>query len=164
MENIDNRLLNNTLKPEEEDGAAGALREARRGNDNKEDSGGDDESLREKVMEARKKADLKKDSPKTGEDELTKQVSAQVLNYLWSLTASGVGAIPGFLVLNAIAFLKAVKIDLFGIVKKIKFRLRDKMGLVVLDAIVLFCLIAIIGVIMIILEYAEKIFGWLDFF
>jgi hypothetical protein len=74
-------------------------------------------------------------------DSKIKWASTKVLNYLWGLTASVYGFIPGFLALNILAFLKIT-----GIVNKIKLRLIDKIGLALLDFIVFFIVMAVLAI------------------
>ena len=147
--------MNNTLDSEQEIEAARALKEKQRNNEDGNEKENNKESLREQVMKARSKSGLEKNISKN-EDELIKKASAQILNFLWGLVASVAGFIFGFLGLNLLAFFKAININLFGLVNKIKFRLADKAGLFLLDLLVVVIIIVVLGMFILIFDIIKN--------
>lgn len=64
-------------------------------------------------------------------DQMAKMASTKLMNFLWGLMATVVGALIAFFALNIIALLKAL-----GFLKHIKLRLIDKVGIAFMDLVV----------------------------
>lgn len=110
-------------------------------------------SLRERVMRAR--AEREK-SGKSGavsgvaKSGMEQQASNMTLNWLWALTASVVGFIPGVLGLNALAFLKTI-----GVTDKIKFRTMDSVGLLAVDLLLFFLVLGVLAFFVMIVNFIQ---------
>lgn len=175
-QNIDSMMLGKSklTGPAQEDLAGQRLRQDRTKKSEEEksenmESDQSDESFRSRYLrEKLKKSTLAKTAVST-KDKAEKVGSAVALNWLWGITASVVGFIPGFLALNILAFLSAS-----GIAKKIQFRLIDKIGLLFLDFIVFTLFIGVLGFLTMIINFigdswwdslksvwdAFMVFGW----
>lgn len=134
---------------------AGDLRAARMAPAPSSGAAGKFSSLRQALAYSRRE---KEEGEKEGAGgkvvgELLKKISAQILNFLWELTGSVVGFIPGFLALNLIAFLQITGMNLFGVVDKIKFRLGDKMGLLLLDFVAIIILFGVSSLLVMIITW-----------
>ncbi|MFH1233059.1 MAG: hypothetical protein V1649_00180 [Patescibacteria group bacterium] len=151
-----------------------------------EGNGGEGGSLRERMTRARQALDLKERAKKKLEEKVMDPAKAgisELLKQAWLNLISSFGLT--LIWINIHVFLRWVlgdklfcKLGEEWLPKQISqatgqkgekmsgqaIGLVEVMALIFLDLLVLICLIIIVAVFMIILEYAEKIFGWLDFF
>ncbi|MEK7202765.1 MAG: hypothetical protein AAB653_00400 [Patescibacteria group bacterium] len=177
MENI-NKL--NTLEQEND-----VARELREKKNNKEEASEKEGSLRERMTRARQALDLKERAKKKLEEKVMAPAKAgtnELLKQAWLNLINSFGLT--LIWINIHVFLRWVlgdklfcKLGEEWLPKQISqvvgkkdekmsgqaIRLVEVMALILLDLLVLICLIIIVAAFMIILEYAEKLFGWLNF-
>lgn len=76
--------------------------------------------------------------------------SSRVLDYLWGLAMTVVGFIIAFIALNVIGFLKMI-----GVLKFIRFRAKDIIGIIAMDVVVLCAMFIILSPIILLITIAE---------
>lgn len=115
MSNLDERLLaGNTLSPEQENAAAGELRERKRGVAGEEtgaetDSNNEPQSFREKIKAAQQALNLKEMAKKKVEEKVVapvKQATSRALRWAWEVSIPSFGL--GLIYVNIHVFLRFV--------------------------------------------------------
>lgn len=176
MANIDERLMGNTLRPEQEPGAARELKGRRSGGGDEEGETGKPRSLRQRVQAARQTLDLKARAKKKIEEKITapaKIGTSKLLQQAWINLIDSFGLT--LIWINIHVFLRLVlgeklfcKLGEEWIPKQISgaggeagkmanksIGIVEVMGLAFLDLIVFF---AIIGVIALLVWLADNLF------